>query len=163
MTTINIEEEKIYNKVLRFATLRPRSEKEIKFWFKRKRVYFSQNKLVYPEVAEGVFNRLKSLGLVDDAAFAKWWVDQRLTFRPKSQRVLSMELSQKGVNREIIDQALEVVDDKSVASNLARGRLTKLMHLPPEVRQKKLSDFLARRGFSWEVIKKVVDLNDELE
>ena len=149
------EEEKIYNRVLRFATLRPRSEKEVKLWFQRKRVY--------PELAEGVFNRLKSLSLVDDNAFAKWWVDQRLTFRPKGRRALFVELRQKGIDREVISQALEVVDDKSVASSLARRRLLRLAHLPNEVRQKKLSDFLARRGFSWEVIKEVVDLKDEIE
>lgn len=149
MTTINPEEEKIYNRILRFATLRPRSEKEVHLWFKRKKVY--------PELAERVFNRLKSLGLVDDTAFAKWWVDQRLTFHPKSRRALSVELRQKGVDREIIEQALEVVDDKSVASSLVRRRLLRLVCLQTEVRQKKLSDFLARRGFSWETIKEVID------
>lgn len=149
------EKEKVYNRILRFATIRPRSEKEIKFWFQRKRVY--------PELAEGVFNRLKSIGLVDDVLFAKWWIDQRLTFRPKSRRALSIELRQKGVEREIISQALEAVNDKSVAATLARGRLARLTHLPVEVRQKKLSDFLARRGFSWDVVKEVLDPKHNLE
>lgn len=155
MTTINIEEEKIYSRVLRFATLRPRSGKEIQFWFKRKKV--SQ------DVQERCFNRLKSLSLVDDAAFAKWWVDQRLTFRPKARRALLVELRQKGVDREITEQVLESVDDKSIASDLARRRLLRLTGLPPEVRQKKLSDFLARRGFSWETIKEVVDTSVETD
>lgn len=146
-------EEVIYNKVLQFATIRPRSEKEIKFWFQRKKVY--------PELAERVFNRLKSLRLVDDLAFARWWVDQRLTFRPKGRRALSMELRQKGVDREIIEEALEVVDDKSVASTLARSHLARLTHLPPEIQRQKLSDFLARRGFSWEIIKEVVESHVE--
>lgn len=149
------EKEKVYNRILRFATIRPRSEKEITFWFQRKKVP--------SDVQNEVFNRLKSLGLVDDTAFAKWWIDQRLTFRPKSRRALSMELGQKGVDREIISQALEAVDDKSVASSLARGRLVRLAGFPPEVRQKKLSDFLARRGFSWDVVKEVLDLKDEIE
>lgn len=143
------EEEKIYNRVLRFATLRPRSEKEITYWFQRKKVP--------QDLREGCFNRLKSIGLVDDIAFAKWWIDQRLTFRPKSRRALFVELRQKGVDRKIIEQALEVVDDKSIASSLKRRRLLRLTHLPVEIRQRKLSDFLARRGFSWETIKAVVD------
>ncbi len=149
----NIAEDKIYNRVLRFATLRPRSEKEIKFWFQRKKVP--------QDIQNDVFNRLKNAHFVDDTEFAKWWVDQRLTFRPKSKRALSIELSQKGVDREIISQALEAVDDKAVASVLAKRRLMRLADYPPDVQRQKVSDFLARRGFSWETIREVVESHVE--
>lgn len=143
------EKEKVYNRILRFATIRPRSEKEIEFWFKRKRVN--------PELVEELLNQLKESGLVDDLSFAKWWVDQRLTFRPKARRALFVELRQKGVDREIIKQALETVDDKSVASSLTRRRLLRLTRLPPEVQKEKLAGFLARRGFSYDTVKNILD------
>lgn len=145
------EEEKVYNRILRFATLRPRSEKEIRDWFRRKKVL--------PGVIKPVFNRLKRAGLVDDEAFAKWWVEQRAEFRQKSRRILGMELRQKGVARETIAKALESVDiphEVELAKKAAEKKLRTLRGDFDE-RRKRLSEFLARRGFFWDTIKKVVE------
>src|SRR3990167_6032933 len=75
------EFQKTLDKLLRFATLRPRSKKEIKDYFKRKKVHES--------LYEELFNRLNRLELIDDEEFAKWWVDQRQNFKPKAVRVLN--------------------------------------------------------------------------
>lgn len=145
-------EEKIYAKVVNFSTIRPRSEKEIYDWFKRKKV---------PEdVAEVVFNRLKNLDLVDDLAFSKWWIEQRSTFRPKSKRAIQFELRKKGVNGEIISSLLsewDSEDEETIALSLAQKRYKRLTHLPIEDQKKKLTQFLASRGFSWNEVKKVID------
>lgn len=146
------EEEKVYNKVLRFSMLRPRSEKEIKDWFRRKKVL--------PGVVEPVFNRLKSAGLVEDEAFARWWAEQRAEFRQKSRRMLSMELRQKGVSREVIEKVLEEVDipdEVQLARKAAIKKVRSIVNLESNIKRKKLSEFLARRGFSWTTIKNVVD------
>ena len=79
------EEEKIYARAVNFSTIRPRSEREIRDWFKRKKVI--------EEVVEVVFNRLKNLDLVNDLNFAKWWIEQRQTFRPKSKRFIAPPVS----------------------------------------------------------------------
>lgn len=143
--------EKIHAKALRFATLRPRSEKEIKLWFKRKGTDTQE--------APVVFNRLKSLKLADDEAFARWWILQRSQFRPKGKIALTAELKQKGVGRKIIERVLEAqeVPEKELAREAAVKKLTRLSRLPVEKKKQKLLSFLGRRGFSWETAKDAVD------
>lgn len=143
--------EKVYARVLRFAALRPRSEKEIKFWFRRKGIN-AQDALV-------VFNRLKRLKLADDEAFAKWWVLQRSQFRPKGKIGLTAELKQKGVDREIIEKTLgsQEISEKELAREAAVKKLARLSRLPVEKKREKLLSFLGRRGFSWETAKAAVD------
>lgn len=143
--------EKIYARVLRFATLRQRSQKEIEDWFKRKKVDIS--------TAKKVFNRLKKLDLVNDREFAKWWIQQRTTFRSHSRKLLSYELRQKGVEQEIIAQVLktaEVPSETELAKTALRKKFKSLSSLTQKQLQK-VYGFLARRGFSWGVIKQAVD------
>lgn len=145
-------EERIYARAVNFSTIRPHSEKEIRDWFKRKKV---------PEdVVEVVFNRLKNLDLVDDLHFSKWWIEQRQTFRPKPKRFIQFELRKKGVKNEIITELLSEwgpENEESIALSIAEKRHKRLTNLPVDEQRKKLSGFLARRGFSWSKVKKVVD------
>lgn len=144
------ELQKTYDKLLRFATLRPRSEKEINDWFKKHQVHESLHK--------GLFNRLKRLGLLDDRKFVKWWVDQRMSFRPRGKRVLVAELRQKGVSKRVVEEVLEKVklNETTVAKRLLKAKNYRWEKLKGQEKVQKMSAFLARRGISWEVIKKVV-------
>src|SRR3990167_1416839 len=103
---------KTLDKLLRFGTLRPRSEKELKDWLKRKKVHES--------LTEELFNRLNRLDLVDDKKFAEWWIDQRQNFRPKAKRILNMELRMKGIKKEIIEELLgeTEIDEVKIAKEL---------------------------------------------
>src|SRR3989304_1649696 len=92
------EFQKTLDKLLRFATLRPRSEKEVKDYFRRKKVHES----LHEELA----NRLNRLELIDNEKFAKWWVEQRQNFKPKPKRIQNQELRIKGVDKEIIEEVL---------------------------------------------------------
>jgi regulatory protein len=132
------EFQKTFDKLLRFASLRPRSEKEVRDYLKRKEVHES--------LFEELFNRLKRLELVNDEAFAKWWIDQRLQFKSKSKRELEYELRNKGIGKEIIDIVLAEsgVDDAKAVRKLLEKRAFK-------DRKQKIA-YLARKGFSWEVI-----------
>lgn len=143
---------KVYARVLRFASLRPRSEKEIKLWFKRKNIDSS--------LGTEVFNRLKNIGLVDDESFTKWWVGQRREFRPRSKMALMSELKQKGIAGDIIDKVLQEIDTSSeleFAKRVALKKLRVLSGLPFDEKKKKLFGFLGRRGFSWETANKTID------
>ena len=144
------EFQKTLDKLLRFATLRPRSKKEIKDYFKRKKVHES--------LYEELFNRLNRLELIDDEEFAKWWVDQRQNFKPKAVRVLRLELRQKGIDKEIIDKTLgeTKVDEEKMARELLERKSYKWKNLPPREARQKMSQYLAGKGFGWEVIEKVV-------
>ncbi len=144
------EFQKTLDKLLRFATLRPRSEKEIKDWFKRKKVYESLH--------QELFNRLNRLDLIDDEKFAQWWVEQRSSFKPRGKRALEMELRMKGIKKEVIGQVLSniKVDEEKVARELLNKKSYKWKNLPKREARAKMSAFLARKGFNWEAIEKVL-------
>lgn len=130
----------LLDKVYRFLAVRPRSEKEITDYLKRKKAS--------PEAAEKIFSLLKQQNLIDDSAFAEWWIDQRSTFRPKGKIALKAELKQKGVSQAIIESALEKINELS----LAKKAIAKKKFFTPQ----KLVNFLSYRGFSWQTIKKVL-------
>ena len=141
---------KSLDRVYHFLSYRPRSEKEIRDYLKKKEVD--------EKVTEKVINKVKKLGYIGDLEFTRWWVDQRSTFRPRGKRALMMELRQKGIAPEIIDQVLgESVNEVVLAKKVVKKKMAILQKLPFWERRRKLSDYLARRGFSWEVIKKIVD------
>ncbi len=140
----------VYNKLLKFSSLRPRSEKEILIWLKKHKVpIFLHQKL---------FNRLKYLNYVNDENFARWWINQRIEFRPKSKRQLKEELLLKGVSKEIIEKVLDELEVDEVA--LAKKIIDKKSYLWKNLKKdeafKKKAYFLIKRGFDWEVIEKVI-------
>ncbi len=145
------EFQKTLDKLLKFATLRPRSEKEVNSYLKRKKVHESLH--------EELFNRLNRLELIDDEKFAKWWVEQRQAFRPKPKRVLEGELRIKGIKKEIITKILgeEKVDEEKMARELLEKRFYKWNNLEGFELKKKMSQYLASKGFNWEVVGGVID------
>jgi regulatory protein len=152
------EFQKLLDKVYRILSLRPRSEKEIEDYLKKKIWKFrkGQSKTKDKMIGE-IISVLKEQKLIDDLAFAAWWIEQRASFRPRGKMALRMELRRKGVNQEFIDEIIEKVDELSLAKKAAQKKLKSFKKLdPPEFREK-MSAFLARYGFSWGVVKVVID------
>jgi len=145
------EFQKVYDKLIKFATLRPRSEKEINDWLRKHKVHESLNR--------DLFNRLKRLDLLDDKKFARWWVEQRTSFRPRGKKALSSELWNKGIAREIIDDILSElkIDEEKIARQLLEKKKYKWEKLPRLEVKKKMGEFLARKGFKWSIIIKTID------
>ena len=142
-----------YQKLLNFSTLRPRSEKEIRDWLHRKKV---------PEhYYEKHFSKLKRLDLIDDEKFAKWWIDQRLAFKQKSKKELSFELMRKGINKILINQlvnnSMNQEDEVKTAKALLEKKLYKWQKFEGYIKKQKISQYLAGKGFGWDVIKTIVD------
>jgi regulatory protein len=146
------EYQKTLDKLLRFSMVRPRSEKEVRDYFRRKKVHESMH--------EKLLEKLKHLELIDDEKFAKWWVDQRIQFKSKSKRVIQMELRQKGIAKETVDLVLEEtpMDEEKMARELIEKKAYKWKNLEPRIRKQKMSQYLAGKGFSWDVIEKVAKL-----
>lgn len=144
------EFQKTLDKLLRFATLRPRSEKEIRAWFKKHKVHESLHK--------GLFKRLARLDLIGDEKFAKWWVEQRLGFRPKSKRILKYELKNKGIKDELIDTVLSevIIDEVKIAKGLVDKKKYRWKNLNDFDRKKKMATYLSGKGFGWEIIEKIL-------
>lgn len=148
------EFEKFYNRVLRFLSYRPRSEKEITDFLRRK----SARGRVDPLIVKKILKKLKELKFIDDKEFAKWWVEQRTGSKPRGWRVIKMELKQKGISDELItNYKLLITDEKELAKKAIEKIFVKYRQLPREKAYQKLSQFLARRGFDWETIKEVID------
>jgi len=84
------------------------------------------------------------------------WVENRSTFRPRSKKALAMELRQKGLNDEAIQDSLSGVDEEALAYETGLKRATRFKGAEWNEFRKKLSEFLARRGFSYSVIAPIV-------
>lgn len=138
------------DRAFHFLEARPRSEREV-----RSRLVRAGTP---PELIERVFERLRALGLIDDTAFARFWIDNRERHSPRGARLLKAELRQKGVTGEVIAEELEEgVDEEGGARDVALRQARRFARLDyPQFRQK-LWTYLARRGFEYEVIGSVVD------
>jgi regulatory protein len=142
-------QEAAYQRALRLLSFRPRSSAEIRQ--KLTRLGYTE------EIIDNVLGRLVRSGLIDDTRFAKEWAENRNEFRPRSRRALEYELRQHGLAREEIDQALEGLDENSLALQAARKHARKLHGLPATDFRRKLYGFLARRGFGYETAKPAVE------
>ena len=96
---------------------------------------------------------------MNDEKFAIWWVDQRTSFRPKAIFALKYELIQKGISRDIIKKTfLKInVNEPELAKRLIEEKKHRWKGLNKLDARKKMSDFLLRKGFTWEVIKKAIE------
>jgi regulatory protein len=111
------------------------------------------------EVAASVLDRMEAVGLVDDGAFARDWVESRQQRRHLSKSALRRELQNKGVDREQIDEAVAEIgseDEVEAALALARKKLGSMAGLERDVRYRRLAGALARRGFSGSVVTSVL-------
>ena len=143
------EHEKAYQKALHFLSFRPRSIHEVQ-----------KNLLgrgIPTQMIDETIQRLRENSLLDDLKFSQEWIRNRMDFRPRSRAALSMELKLKGIPEDVIQTAFEEdVDDEKMAFLAARKVLRKLESLNRLEFRKKLSDHLARRGFSYASINPVV-------
>jgi len=129
----------------RYLSYRPRSEAELRQWLRRRN--FGS------EVTEEAIARLREQNLCDDFAFAQFWKDNRLSFKPKSKRLIEKELREKKVAPEIIEQVTADINDEDIAYKLGSSRISALVHLDYPDFFRRLSNFLGYRGFGYQVIR----------
>ncbi len=134
---------------LHYLGYRPRSEAELGERLKKRG--FDEGNVA------AVVARLKEQGLVDDLAFAQFWNDNRQSFSPRSQRLTRLELRQKGVAEDIIDQVVAQVSDEDSAYRAAQAKARRLPRSDYQSFRRRLSEYLKRRGFNYGVIKHTVE------
>jgi regulatory protein len=142
------DEEIAYNKSLKYLAYRPRSTAEV--------MRYLREKGVGAEVSGLVADRLRRVGLLDDRAFARYWVENREAFRPRGRRLLRQELRAKGVNDELVAEVLASVDEDGSAFRAALSKAPRYARLDDEGFREKMSGFLRRRGFDYEVVRETV-------
>ncbi|MGA3029952.1 MAG: regulatory protein RecX [Candidatus Limnocylindrales bacterium] len=156
--------EVVLNAAARFLELRSRSVQEVRRHLGTAR---------YPDpLIEAAIARLLELGMLDDAAFARAWVESRDRARPRGAQALRRELALKGIDREVAvgaladrdragaDEAdrdfLAVSADETAAERLlGKNRASLARIADPRVRRQRAYALLARNGFDPEVCREV--------
>lgn len=102
------------------------------------------------EVAERVLNRFTEVGLIDDVAYSRLWVESRQRSRGTARAVLRQELRRKGVDAEVVEVAVGAIDadtERARAVELVRVKARGLGRLEPQARTRRLVGLLQRRGY----------------
>jgi regulatory protein len=134
---------------LRLLSYRPRSERELRERLARKGFDW--------RVVRATLARLRELGYLDDAAFARFWTETRQAYRPRSRRLAESELRRRGIGREEAEAATAEISDEEAAYEAARRRLAALAGLEYARFRERLGGFLTRRGFSYGVARATID------
>jgi regulatory protein len=127
---------------LRLLTIEPRTRGQLAQALNRRGVP--------AEAAEAVLSRFAEVGLIDDAAFARAWVESRHHSRGLSRRSLSAELRRRGVDSEEIREAVDTLDpeqEAATARHLVERKLASTRGQPPEARARRAASLLARKGY----------------
>jgi regulatory protein len=144
----------MYDRALNLLAFRARSARELQ----RRLTMKGESR----ERAERVITRLRDVGLIDDADFARQVARSKVS-SGASRRRLQQELFKRGVASDVADQAVnqvleeEEVDEVAVAERVARKRLPSLASADAQSRRRRLYSFLARRGHDSETIREVMD------
>ncbi len=139
---------KCLDKAYRLLSFRPRSEEEMAGRLSEK---------FGPKTTEAALKKLKKKGYIDDRKFVRFWIENRK--KDRGPRALRSELIQKKVSRELIDEALRELEPELFFESAKRLAESKpgARSLSKKEAYKKIAPYLDRRGYSWEVIKKVIN------
>jgi regulatory protein len=136
------------NAALNFLSYRPRSEAET-------RARLQKHGYAGAEIEE-VIENLKQSRLLDDSSFAEYWKENRSAFQPRGQRALKMELRRKGLASEVINEAVEDIDEAGNAYRAAAAKARTLQAAEFAVFRQKLGGYLQRRGFNYDVTQRTL-------
>jgi len=161
--------ERFFDSACRILSHRPHSTHEIKSRLERKIYKFKPKvrmelwdslDIAWPNIVQAVLDKLADYDYLNDEEFAKWWVDQRrYSNKPKGDYLIRRELLLRGVEIGLIDRLLLTdtsPSEHSRALAAARKVLYKYQNLPSREAHRKLSGYLRRQGFGWEVIREVI-------
>lgn len=143
------EIEVAHERALNFLSYRPRSIAEVQRNLR--------DKQIGEAAIEVVVDRLERAGLLNDEEFARFWVENRERFSPRGERALRYELRQKGIADSIINLVLGDLNQEDAAYRAAKARAKRYAEADKAVFRKRLGDYLARRGFSYDDIRDVVE------
>lgn len=148
-----VAERELLEAALVYLAVRPRSRSEMRRRLMRRRPHTPPPE---PEVVERVLSQLEARRLLNDGAFASYWVEQRERFSPRGARALTQELRQRGVDRETAAAAAdpERDDERALAAGRVRARVLRASDYLSF--KNKLGPYLIRRGFSYGTARDVV-------
>jgi regulatory protein len=136
---------------VRLVSYRARSELELRQRLGRRG--FS------PKAIDLALDKLREWNYLNDREFARQWVESRESHRPRSSGMIKRELTSKGIDAGTAERVVEAaqIDDHGVALDLARKWLPRLRREDRETQRRRLMGYLQRRGFGWDVVRRVLD------
>jgi regulatory protein len=134
---------------LRLLAMSPRSEKELRDRLKKRGFRKA--------AVEAAVTRVTEMGYVNDAAYAKFFVEARQSSTPRSRRALAFELGRKGVDREVAAESVEEVSDADAAYRAAQRRLRSFAKFDRVTFTRRLGAFLGSRGFGYGVTRATIE------
>lgn len=142
------EFEFLLNKALFYLKFRPRTEKELRDFLKKKAIKYNFSE----ETIEKVIKILKQKDYLNDKKFIEWFVDQRNKFRPRSIFGLKNELINYGIDQHLINDFFNEnkIDEEDLINRCLDKYLSKINN---KLEKEKVIKYLLRRGFSFELIK----------
>jgi len=144
----------LLNKAYFYLKFRPRT-----IWEMRRYLFKKVEKTHWSRAdADNIINYLTEEGLLDDKKFIEAFVEERTNLKPKGEYILKQELYKHGIDKGLVDEYFSnnLVDEEKLAEKVLAGRWSRFKNLPPKTRFQKASQFLLRRGFDFEIVKKVV-------
>ena len=144
----------------RFLSYRPRSRKEIENKMREKKMS--------EETIEKVIKYLEENNYINDKEFAMNWIQYRLENRPRGRIFLEYELREKGIPHDLIEESLDKVykdefNEYDIATKLAERKLMSFRshtirgnQMENHILKKRLFNYLLRKGFSYDIIDRVV-------
>lgn len=138
-----------FNYGLKYLSFRNRSTKEVYDYLLRK--HFVEDSI------NSALRKLTELKFIDDEEFARAWIESRQKYKGKSKLILKNELRMKGLRDEQINPLLaDASEDMETAKIAYRKKERILGKLPRDEFNKKMAAFLARRGYSFDIISKLL-------
>jgi regulatory protein len=142
---------------LKFLSYRMRSEKEVRDKLKSKG--FAK------DIIDEIIGDLKRVNLLDDYEFASARIRDRLSNNPRGKALLKQELYKKGIKPEIIEKILKEhfageAEELGLAKRLLEKRKKRYESLEENVAKRRMSDFLLRKGFSYDIVKQVLRIEE---
>jgi regulatory protein len=134
---------------LHLLAARPRSEAEVRTRLLRRELPH--------DIVTDTLARLRELGYLNDAEFARFWVESRSGANPRGRYVVGRELRAKGVAQDTADSAMEALTEEESAERAARKKLRSLRGLDYPDFRNRLSGYLIRRGFGYETVRSTVN------
>lgn len=150
---VDSDRERARESALRLLAVRARSRSELLDRLRRKGIS--------PDTAVEVVDGLEGVGLIDDREFGRAWAEEKMRLRPLGPRRLVHELLEKGVARSVIDEVVAEAFSEHPEIEVARRAIGKRVARAggrPDTRElSRIRSFLLRRGFSYEVVRQVLE------
>lgn len=148
--------QKLMNYAYFYLNIRPRTVKEVRDYLAKKAKKFH---IDTPGVEQSVIERLLELKLLNDQEFVRWYIEGKYASSKKSVFLLKQELSRVGISKDFIDEyfAGRQVDDTSAARDALTQKWRRISLIPDKKQRfSKAASLLARKGFSYDIIKKTI-------